>query len=411
MISGLWSTAARRGSSNLTMLESSSPTSPTKPNFDRPDKLAEMAREASIMEDYRQMGDPRPSIDDSEPQTLRGYDDEQAIDDEPERLVYAERTPDPTSAFQSPVKTTINPEDGVIDVDIPFPDYITSFETAVSSPSSSGYLSTPGLGSGLDGFEQLSRIVIDGDLPMNVAGYLQRYHQDFVLQAIPPQDDLVEQIKQSMRSEPTPFIFHKQATDESVDRWVDVSSVLIADTATHTTKRIRYRRLIRPRPWAERPAPMGSAGSSVYGTALLTPSVMPYEHQLEEEFIEEHFTSLDDVLTEAVERVIAQGFDTSKHNSSNSSRSTSKGRERSNSDASQSEDSHSTPHMIQEVPRGECKSVVLSALHDIIRDVVERREQEGGAHNGNGSSAVREEQKSVLRDAVRGWLDSMDASE
>ncbi|KAM0328238.1 hypothetical protein ACHAQA_005647 [Verticillium albo-atrum] len=411
MISGLWSTAARRGSSNLTMHESSSPTSPSKPNFGRPDKLVEMVREASIMEDYHRMGDPRPSIEGSEPQTPRGYDDEQAIDDEPERLVYTDRTPDPTSAFQSPVKTTINPEDGVIDVDIPFPDYITSFETAVSSPSSSGYLSTPGLGGGLDGFEQLSRIVIDGDLPMNVAGYLQRYHQDFVLQAIPPQDDLVEQVKQSMRSEPTPFIFHKHSTDDSADRWVDVSSVLIADTATHLIKRIRYRRLIRPRPWSERPAPMGSAGSSVYGTALLTPSVMPYEHQLEEEFIEEHFASLDDVLTEAVERVIAQGLDTSKQNSSNSSRSTSKGRERSNSEASQLEEGHAIPHMIQEVPRGECKSVVLSALHDIIRDVVEKREHENECHNGNGSNAASEERESVLREAVRGWLDCMDASE
>lgn len=411
MISGLWSTAARRGSSSLTMHESSSPTSPTKGNFGITDKLAEMVREASIVEGYRHTADPRPSIEGSEPQTPRGYDDEQAIDDEPERLVFAERTPDPTSAFQSPVKTTINPEDGVIDVDIPFPDYITSFETAVSSPSSSGYLSTPGLGSGLDGFEQLSRIVIDGDLPMNVAGYLQRYHQDFVLQAIPPQDDLEEQIKQSMRSEPTPFIFHKHASDDSGERWVDISSVLIADTATHTTKRIRYRRLIRPRPWAERPAPMGSAGSSVYGTALLTPSVMPYEHQLEDEFIEEKFASLDDVLTEAVERVIAQGLDTSKHNSSSSSRSTSKGRGRSNSDASESEESHTVPHMVQEVPRGECKSVVLSALHDIIRDVVEKREHEGEGRNGNGGRVVREEQESVLREAVRGWLDNMDASE
>ncbi len=101
------------------------------------------------------------------------------------------------------MKTFINPLDGVIEVDVPFPDYLTSFETAVSSPSSSGHLSHGGFGSGLEAFEQSCRVSVDGDLPMNVAGWLQCYHPDFVLQAIPPQEDVLEQIRSSLRVEPS----------------------------------------------------------------------------------------------------------------------------------------------------------------------------------------------------------------
>ncbi|KAH7353481.1 folliculin-interacting protein N-terminus-domain-containing protein [Plectosphaerella cucumerina] len=408
MISGLWSNAARRGSTSLTLPDSigSVPNSPIKPNSSRPDKLADVVREVTMQDGYSRAGDLRQSMEAPDSDRQRRFVDEQAVEDEPDRLIYSKRETDPNSAFQSPVKTTINPEDGVIDVDIPFPDYIASFETAVSSPSSSGYLSTPGFGLGLEGFEQVSRLVVDGDLPMNVAGYLQRYHQDFVLQAVPPHEDLMEQVKQSMRSEPTPMVLHNTSTDSPVERWVDISSIVIADTSNHTITRVRYRRLIRPKSFAERVLPMGSAGSSVYGNGLLTPAVLPYETQLEEEFIEEQLGSVDDLLTEAVERVIAQGVFVSKQNSRDSSRSTSKARERSGSEASQRTESESAPHIFKtgEVPRGECKTVILSALQDIIRHVIDDREQEGQ----HGVVAMKGSE-GLLREAVRGWLDTMDS--
>lgn len=124
--------------------------------------------------------------------------------DQPGVVQKAQRTPDPSSAFESPVKTSINLDDGIIDVDVPLPDFITSFESAVSSPSSSGYLSASGFGTGLDAFEQSCRFSADGDVPLNVAGWLQQYHPDFVLQAVPAQHDLLEQVKASMRAEPSP---------------------------------------------------------------------------------------------------------------------------------------------------------------------------------------------------------------
>jgi hypothetical protein len=111
-------------------------------------------------------------------------------------------------------------------------------------------------------------------------------------------------------------------------------------------------------------------------------------------------------LTEAVERVIAQGVFVSKQNSRDSSRSTSKARERSGSEASQRTESESAPHIFKtgEVPRGECKTVILSALQDIIRHVIDDREQEGQ----HGVVAMKGSE-GLLREAVRGWLDTMDS--
>ncbi|TQN72214.1 hypothetical protein CSHISOI_03273 [Colletotrichum shisoi] len=415
VISTLWN-GKRRDSTGLTTPShpyGSNPASPTKATpGGRRDKLAEMVREVRT-EGYHRTDDRNHGTvgNGNGPTTPRGFDD-QVIDDPIERVAFPERVPDPSGDFRSPVKTSINAEDGVIDVDIPFPDYITSFETAVSSPSSSGYLSTPGIGSGLEGFEQFSRVTVDGDSPVNVAGFLQQYHQDFILQAVSPQDTLMEDIKRSMRAEPTPFVTQPfYSTEQPADRWVDVSSALIADTTTHTIKRIRYRRLIRPRPFTDRSAPLGSAGSSAYSAAPMTPSILPYETQLDDEFVEEPIASLDEVLIEAVERVIAQSNEVSKQGSSNSSRSTSKRRDRSNSEASVSADSHHTtriPVASQEVPRDQCKTVVLSALDEIIRDVIEERD-----HDTPDATlqALDRDRESTLREAIRVWLDAVDSSE
>ncbi|KAK3944918.1 folliculin-interacting protein N-terminus-domain-containing protein [Diplogelasinospora grovesii] len=331
----------------------------------------------------------------------------------------AKRTPDPSGAFASPVKTSINVDDGVIDVDVPFPDYITSFETAVSSPSSSGYLSTPGFGgTGFEAFEQSCRVSVDGDVPLNVAGWLQHYHPDFVLQALPSQNGLMEQIKASLRAEPSPAIPPPSGAHspcgQPEKRWMDISTAVIADTTNFTITRIRYRRLVKPKPVVVN----GNGNSSV----LLTPSISPYETHLEEEFIEEQIVTLDEVLIEAVERVIAMTSDISKESSQASSRSTSKQRtERRNSTAAattQMDDparAHSQ-HMLsqalsvpQEVPRTQCKTVILSALEEVVRDVVEQREIEQHQHN-NSRGAIREKE-SPLREAVRGWLESIESGE
>jgi hypothetical protein len=349
------------------------------------------------------------------------------------------------------VKTSINIDDGVIDVDVPLPDFITSFESAVSSPSSSGYLSASGFGTGLDAFEQSFRFAAEGDVPLNVAGWLQCYHPDFVLQALPAQQDIPEQIKDSMRAEPTPALPPATTSSDGTptEKWIDITSAIVADTTTFTITRIRYRRLVRlarntPAPPPPPPAPTTPSTPATTATAATTPP--SYETHLKEEFIEEPIVVFDDVLIEAVERVIAAaGTSTettvSKVSSTSSSRSTSKRRERERRDSlsaapagavaataadgrcsSQGQgQGHGQSHhhqlvpvvgAAQEVPRSKCKTVLLSALEDIIQDVIVEREQEQEQeHEQGAAAAARErerERESPLREAVRAWIESLD---
>ncbi|KAH7150052.1 folliculin-interacting protein N-terminus-domain-containing protein [Dactylonectria estremocensis] len=405
VISGLWS-ARRRDSATLSSYSQADPKSPTKQAFTRPDKLSQMVEEAATICELNttSFSDPRPSMDGRPSGTPRDFEGRKR-----EPALRPERTPDPNGAFESPVKTSINADDGVIDVDIPFPDYMTSFESAISSPSSSGYLSTPGFPGGLDSFEQASRWSVDGDLPLNAAGWLNRYHPDFAVQAIPPQEDLLEQVKASLRAEPTPAPANPLGGDLT-ERWVDVSCVMIADTTTSTITRIRYRRLVKPRAPSDR-QPIGPTGpSSSYGGALLTPSILPYETQLEEEWIEEPILQPDGTLTEAVEKVTSLTQETSKDPSSASSQTHSEVRMSTDGEEPMSVTAPEPPALPQtplEVPRVQCKTVVLSALEDTIREVIDLRERGHLGTNGHPNDA----QPNLLHDAISLWLDNLDIAD
>ncbi|KAK3323494.1 folliculin-interacting protein N-terminus-domain-containing protein [Cercophora scortea] len=428
VISGFWGTRRRDSTASAAKPRVSSISgrnghsiSPTRPGFNPAGSHSRMASESQAGKGSAQQ--PRAPRD--SPTTNEGGSPEPPPTGSRESQVFAEQTdaaqkpqriPDPSGAFESPVKTSINSDDGVIDVDISFPDYITSFETAVSSPSSSGYLSTPGFGTGFDSFEQSSYVSMDRDVPLNVAGWLQHYHPDFVLQALPAQDGLVEQIKASMRAEPSPSTpASGLPSDMGTEKWVDVSTAIVADASAFTITRIRYRRLVRLKPISDRtPVPLATSAST-QSSALLTPSIpAPHETQVKDEFTEEILSSLDDVLVEAIERIMGMGADASKGSSSSSSRSTSKRRDRSNSTSTQSETHPQGLAVPQEVPRSQCKTVVLSALEEIIREVIETREHEdyevgGGAVPGKDST--RREQVGPLREAIRSWLEHVDMSD
>lgn len=397
VISGLWSASRRRDSTN-TMGDFRPPQSPLDPPSPakrptaRPNKLDDMTRELSM---------PGPSSrdrtpGDDDPVTPRGQRQDQgegaAVESSPGQ---ARRWPEPGAPFETQIKTTINREDGVIDVDVPFTDYLTnshSFDTAVSSPSSSGYLSTPGFGTAMDSFEQACRLALEGDLPSNSAGWLQSFHPDFVLQAIPPQRDLVKEVKASLKAEPFPSRVPNTPTDQPSDEWVDVSTAIIADTTTGKVRRIRYRRLIRSR-LKERSN--SQSAPNVHGPRETMPPTVPYEKTLDEEFVEDEITVAEPAVAEAIERVIAHTGD-SKVASSSSSRSNSKPRTAEPQEPPSLGDVNDAPRATrggQEVPRNECRSVILSALADLIQDVIETREE------GEGSA---------IREAVRSWVDGLE---
>ncbi|KAK7998458.1 ABC transporter [Apiospora arundinis] len=418
VISTLWNARRKGSTASITQttldLPSGRPSplpSPLMPNMRR-DRLSEMAEEGQTIDPpsptQQQLGaesnSPKTPMD-QQPETPKNKTERSDSSNK--------RVPDPLGAFESPVKTTINSDDGVIDVDIQFPDYLATLDSAVSSPSSSGYLSTPGIGSAMDSFGQLSRIAIDGDAPLNVAGWLQQYHRDFALQAVAPQADLLDKVRESLRAEPTPPVFSQQLGSEwPAEQWVDVSSAIIADTTNFTIKRLSYKRLIKPKFAVDRSSGTHLSSSGYpFSSSLMTPALSPYEQPLNEKIEEEVLVTLDETLIEAIERVVAQSNDhSSKDSSATSSRSASKRRERRDSELSDQGNTVAVavPSEAQEVPRAECKSVVLGTLEGIVQDVVDQREKEGHSPSSGVRYAPQREKESVLRTAIRGWLDTVE---
>ncbi|KAG0652828.1 hypothetical protein D0Z07_0621 [Hyphodiscus hymeniophilus] len=438
MLSGLWG-SKRRDSTAATSPPSIEGLEIHDPHYRgtsaHKNKLVEMVAEVSGSKQTLQQERGLRKSDSGSASTARPdgegeMEDSIAGDEVAEQVVQVnERIPDPNGAFESPVKTSIN--DGFIDIDVPLPEYL-HFETAVSSPSSSGYsLGTPGLGwgfgNGMEGFEHYSRTGPDTETTLNVGGWLPRYHPDFALQAIPKQDNLMEELKASMRAEPTPALSSTPQQDprEASGRWIDICSAVVADTTNFTIKHVRYRRLIKPISIDQAATPLPHALDSKYGnvysTAALTPSIDINEAHVEESFVEEPIISMDETLIEAVERVTAQSGQCSKGTSICSSRSPSRqgrNRERSNSDAripgvakDMGMAMNETTRL--EVPRNECKKMVLTALEQIVRSVLDSRER--GAHaDEEGTTGVIErerEKESFLREGVRAWLGSVEEAE
>ncbi|CAG8974401.1 hypothetical protein HYALB_00010041 [Hymenoscyphus albidus] len=408
--------SGKRRSSTATTAELEPPTgtgpdTPASKGEKSRSKLAEMVQEAHL-NSYAGRAQRQRDLRNSDGSSSTAKPDADGTENKPEEIAeqtirVPERKPNPEGAYESPLKTSID-EDGIVDVDVPLPGDL-SFDTAISSPSSTGYLPQLGLGHGLDGLEQYSR---EFDTSLNVGGWLHHYHPDFSLQAIPPQDALLEEVKASMRDEPTPVLSSTPLPDNGhPDRWVDICSAIIADTTNFSIKRIRYRRLVKPRDVTQATNANGANTSrygNVYSAAQLTPGAGIYGPPIEERFIEEPIIAMDETLIQAVEKIIAQSGQTSTTSSLCSSRSTSRkanslrtggNRDRSNSDAKTA----TVPEHKLEVPRTECSKLLLNALETVAKEVEESVKR--------GEDSVLERTENHLREGVRNWLVNIETME
>lgn len=397
LMSGFWTPRRRDSMDSNTASQTSELRSPIKPAFSKTDRLAEMVQESVVLEETSDLPigpSPRASVEASRAMARQSTNTKPRAS-----FSQVDRTPDPTGVFESPVKTSINPDDGIIDVDVPFPDYIASFESAISSPSSSGYLSTPGLAGNLDFFEQSARITIDGDTPLNTAGWLSRFHPDFSLQAIPPQDHLLDKVKAAMRAEPTPAPTSIQEGGRD-ERWVDISSTILADTTTNTVSRLVYRRLVKTR-----------VGSDLPASQLIsahTPSVLPYETQLDEEWIEEVIVDADKTLVVALEKVVSSNPEVALDMAPTlPKQAPSDFGDKSDITPDSLSETTEMAYSSTDVPRVQCKTVMLSALEEIIRDVVDQRDEEGDVR----VSTHARRRPNLLRDAVQSWVSNLETAE
>ncbi|KAF2838834.1 hypothetical protein M501DRAFT_975697 [Patellaria atrata CBS 101060] len=310
----------------------------------------------------------------------------------------------------SPLKLSVNSADGVIDVDIPIPSFGSPLNSPFLGAAQSVSSAEGGSSYGQTSIQSYSRRQ-DHENRVNVAGWLSKFHPDFSLQGVNQYPELERDIREAMQLEPTPLSSSVTPTIESgpVEKWIDVAQTLIADTTSFTVKRIRLRRHVRLIPMPNQPAmtPGPHAQRSQYGNPYSMgagPNLPMTEMLLGEQWDDEQICDLDGILADAVERVLATSTtpDTTKDPSRVSSRSSSvRGRPEPEEQAIQ------TP--VLEIPKHECKCVVLGALEQIVKTVNkgEKRAREK-AEGKNIQESKRKERlgagDSTLRDGVRRWL-------
>lgn len=292
----------------------------------------------------------------------------------PEQSTPAKNIPERPKIEQFPMKLSIDGNDGVIDVDLRMPNsFSSSFASSMSSPKATH--------TGASSFNEASlygRSSSHEALPpapestAEVAGWLKSYHQDFALQAVKPYKELKDDIIRSMRLEPiqTP---PPSAGDPALTHWTEVCTTLIADAQDFSVTRLSLRR---------RSAPTSKSPTQSPKTQFPT-SIPP---AMEEAIHSEKIMDLDATLIDAVERVLAQ----STHSSRAHSRTASPSRPDEGS--------------ALEVPRSECRRLVLGALEQVAKSVGEEQMGRGrdvrpGTEGERGVGL-----DSTLREGVRKWL-------
>ncbi|KAJ5160697.1 uncharacterized protein N7482_007701 [Penicillium canariense] len=348
-----------------------------------------------------------------------------------------DESPEPSSLTsqvrESPLKLSVRAEEGVVDVDLPLPGFLSlssSGDSTIASPrktrtsvtSVDAMASTHSSGSGFHGAMK------DADGPStHVAGWLKLFHEDFSLQAVRPYATLEADIKRAMRAEPTPYIPSTPDVEGS-ERWVDVATTLIADTRNSSVKRLRLRRKIiigESYPQSHSPPSpasalhTGNSGNSGGGASSASPLTTFFTGQtksteepfvepqdpnyVEERFTEEPVMDLDGILVDAVERVLGQsGYSSLAH-----SRAPSPSRARRGEDNGQTTPRGEDAPPI-EVPRAECRKMVLGALEEVVRTVTAEHCREDV--DSELGIADRERRRALagadntLREGIRKWL-------
>lgn len=283
----------------------------------------------------------------------------------PKRLV---RQPT-TEVF--PLKLSIDEDDGIVDVDLPPTSYPSSFESAMSSPiaqrsAASSFNNPSSLYSRAS--NRASRHT-NSETAVDVAGWLRNYHQDFALQAVRPYDSLKEDIKESMRTEPTPT-----ATDLTLDSkgWTDICTTLVANTSKFSVTRLTLRRRNAASPHHQVHALLGD---------------VPLNLIEQEKFVEEQLMEIDPTLIDAVEKVLAQSGQSSRVESRAASRVPSPTRSAKGApgDITPRNDA---PEL--EVPRSECQKMVLGALQHVVKSVTQELASEPERGYSSSHNALRE---------------------
>ena len=395
MVSGFWSN--RRGSSTddsdalLSSQEALAEIRAAKEDKSRPtNKLAQMVEQAASV-----------SVSESGDRTTTGGIlshtpiEEYLKTNSHEGASIARNIPRRPRKERLPLKLSVNEDDGYIDIEMPpnhsfSSSFASSFNSYRASYTFRGspneHLSPYGMSSRSDVWGIQSDSVVD------VAGWLKRYHPDFVLQAIRPYEAFENDVKQSMKAE---AVLATPATSSGYPKvdgdWTTIGTTLIADLTTFSIRRLQLLR--RPR--------SSKTGSSATSSPAASPKL---DHDaFNYEFTEHAVHTSDPVLTSALGRVLSQNGSTSRLPSRAPSPTRSDHTTIPPSappypysrPASIRREGLATPIPAIEVPHSECRQVILGALEEIVKSVMAEEMGTQGAGKGDGEE---------LRGVVRRWL-------
>ena len=326
-----------------------------------------------------------------------------------------------TKSTLVPLNMSANSKEGVVDIDIHIPGFLSSsLDSGPRSPQPFMPGPHPSTTS-LDGYASMHssasiayRAQDESCNQSNVAGYLQNFHPDFVVQAVKPYRGLEHDIRTSMLAEPTtihaPLCTTPPYDDRSRGTWVDVCTTLIADLATFTVRRIRLRRLQRPLTHAV--SPVDTSETSVKTTSN------KFSLDEKEEFIVEDVMDLDATLTDAIERMLSSRSGqpsrmpspsrlAHSRNVSTSTTTSSVQPTQSSHDRKVAQDTATPP--VDFAPQ-RSRKLVVDALEEIVKNVnddlnnnVNGRDIQGAKARENPPKAPKHEE-SALRDGVKKWL-------
>lgn len=302
----------------------------------------------------------------------------------PDQSTPARNIPERPNIEHFPMKLSVDENDGVIDIDLPMPhSFSSSFASSMSSLKASHTGASSFNDSSLHGRTSNPDSSVSGSgLTIDVVGWLKNYHQDFSLQAVRPYRGLDEEIRYSMRAEKNqesvPLLM-PLSNNPSVRPWTDICTTLVADAQNFSIHRLILRR---------RPALKSSTSNSA--TAAI-----------EEEIVSEPIMDLDATLVDAVERVLAQSNQSSRTQSRTHSRTSSQAHSRTASPSHHDRHHRASDSPFLEVPRSECKKLVLGALEQVARSVGEEQE---GRFYGKPTEGKDRIVDNTLREGVRRWL-------
>lgn len=286
-------------------------------NHSNPNKLEQMVQELQV--DEEEEIDENTSVADQELASFSPAAPPTA----------ARAIPSRAKQLDSPLKLSVNENDGVIDIDIPLPGFGSPVQSPLMPNMANSCSSLEGSTFGPSCCSS-TLMSADAQQPANVAGWLARFHQDFALQGVNPYPDLEKDIKRAMSAEPTPSTAVTTPTMESgpTEKWVHICTTLVADARAFTVKRIHLKRRVRLIPTPSQPSltPGSSMHTCFEGTKTPGPGSLPKsqygnpyggssngssttlpltELHMEERFIEETIMDLDETLVEAIERGVS----------------------------------------------------------------------------------------------------------